>query len=71
MNRLYQFKLVENETGRERVVNTEALSMQEAISHAYISAHKWIGENSKKWQIVSAEDKTYKHKQRKKLALAR
>tara|TARA_R100000008_G_C3552775_1_gene151424 strand:+ start:845 stop:1057 length:213 start_codon:yes stop_codon:yes gene_type:complete len=69
--KLYKFKLVESDTGRERTVSTEALSMQEAISTAYVSANHWLGENSKTWQIVSAEDRTYAHEQQKKKALSR
>tara|TARA_R110002110_G_scaffold66530_4_gene182114 strand:- start:1171 stop:1383 length:213 start_codon:yes stop_codon:yes gene_type:complete len=69
--KLYKFKLVENGTGRERTVSAEAASMQEAISRAYVSANQWLAENSKRWQIVSAEDRTYTHEQRKKEALNR
>ena len=71
MKRLYEFKLVEDDTGCERTVKAEALSMQEAISEAYISASQWLQENFKRWQIVSAEDRTHTHQQRKKTALSR
>jgi hypothetical protein len=71
MYRLYQFKLVEDNTGTERVINAEAPTMQEAISKAYVSAHQWIRENSQRWQIVSAEDKTHTHKKLKEQALRR
>ena len=68
MHRLYQFKLVEDKTGNERTITTEAETMQEAISKAYISAHQWIRENSQRWQIVSAEDRTYVHKKLKEIS---
>ena len=70
-NRVYEFKLVENDTGRERTVKAEAFSMQEAISLAYINANRWMREKSKNWNIVSATDQTYNHQQQKKAALSR
>ena len=57
--RSYYFKLVENGTGRERSVCTDAYSMQEAISTAYLKASTWLGENSKTWNIVLAQDTTH------------
>ena len=70
-NRIYEFKLVENDTGRTRTVKAEAFSMQEAISLAYISANRWMREKSKNWNIVSATDRTYDHQQQKIAALSR
>jgi hypothetical protein len=57
--RSYYFKLVENGTGRERAVHTKAPTMQEAISTAYLKASTWLGENSKTWNIVLAQDTTH------------
>ena len=71
MHRLYQFKLVEDKTGNERTITTEAETMQEAISKAYVSAHQWIRENSQRWQIVSAEDRTYVHRKLKEKVLGK